>query len=211
MNRLFFTAILIFSAFAASAQAKGYAPVKDVKSFQTALSKSNAAIQTISSDFSQTKNLSLLSDKIKSKGKFYFKKEDKVRIEYISPYYYLLVMNGGQLMVKDEQKTTKVNTGNSKMMQSVNRVMIDCMKGTVFQNPDFVVTAYENGNNYLLSLVPANAAMKKMFRQIDVYMKKSNLDVNRLTMTEQNGDYTDMDFVNTQHNSSVNETLFKIK
>ena len=96
------------------------------------------------------RNLSLLSEKIKSKGKFYFKKEDKVRIEYTAPYAYLVVMNGGQLTIKDEQKTSKINTKNSKLMQSVNRIIIDCMRGTVFQNSDFKVSAYENGQNYLI-------------------------------------------------------------
>ena len=153
----------------------------------------------------------MLSDKIKSKGKFYFKKEDKVRIEYTSPYYYLLIMNGGQLIVKDDQKTSKINTRNSRTMQSVNRIIIDCMRGTVFQNPDFKVSAYENGQSYLLSLVPANEGMKQLFKQIDVYLAKNSFDVHRLTMTEQGGDYTDMDFTNTQHNIALNESLFKAK
>lgn len=206
-----FTCILLAGTFTLSAQPKGYTPVKNVTQFQQSLSKSNEAIQTISSDFVQVKNLSLLSEKIKSKGKFYFKKEDKVRIEYTSPYSYLMVMNGGQMMVKDEQKTSKINTKNSKTMQSVNRIMIDCMRGTVFQNPDFKVMAYESSNGYLLSLVPATDAMKKMFKQIDVYMDRKNFDVDRLTLTEVGGDYTDMDFVNTQHNAALNETLFKVK
>lgn len=153
----------------------------------------------------------MLAEKIKSKGKFYFKKEDKVRIEYTQPFSYLLVMNGGQLMVKDEQKTSKINTKNSKTMQSVNRIMVDCMRGTVFQNPDFKTAAYESGSTYLLSLTPANAAMKKMFSQIDVYMSRKNFDVDRLTMTETGGDFTDMDFTNTQHNVALNEALFKVK
>jgi outer membrane lipoprotein-sorting protein len=210
--RNFFLALLclIVTGFA-QAQPKGYEPVKNVSAFQQSLSKSNAAIQTIQSDFVQTKHLSLLADKIKSKGKFYFKKQDKVRIEYTSPYSYLLIMNGGQLIVKDEQKTNKINTRNSRTMQSVNRIIIDCMQGTVFQNPDFKVSVYENGQGYLLSLVPVGEGMKKMFKEIAVYLDKNSFDVHRLTMTEQGGDYTDMDFTNTQHNVSLNESLFKAK
>lgn len=211
MLKVFSTIFALFVGLALHAQPKGFQPVKNVAPFQAALSQANAAKQTIASDFSQVKNLSLLADKIKSKGKFYFKKEDKVRIEYTSPYSYLLVMNGGQLMVKDEQKSNKINTRNSKTMQSVNRVMIDCMRGTVFQNPDFKVTSYENGGTFLLSLVPVTEAMKKMFKQIDVYMDKKSFDVSRLTMTENGGDYTDMDFSNTQHNIALNESLFKVK
>ena len=206
-------AVLSFTCFAAvaTAQPKGFHPVSNVPVFQQSLAKNTAAIQTIQSDFVQTKHLSLLSDKIISKGKFYYHKEDKVRIEYITPFQYLLVMNAGQIMVKDEQKTSKINTRNSKAMQSVNRIMIDCMRGTVFTNPDFKVAAYENGTDYLLSLVPANDAMRKMFKQIDVYLGKNNYDVDRLTMTEQGGDYSDMDFTHTQHNTTLNDALFKVK
>lgn len=211
MHKLIFTALSVGCFFMAAAQPKGFKPVANVPAFQQSLSKSTASIQSIQSDFVQTKHLSLLADKITSKGKFYYRKEDKVRIEYTTPYQYLLVMNAGQIMVKDEQKTSKINTRNSKTMQSVNRIMIDCMRGTVFANTDFKVTAFESGSNYLLSLVPANETMKKMFRQIDVYLAKGSLDVDRLTMTEQGGDFTDMDFTKTQHNVALNEGLFKVR
>src|SRR5690606_22001547 len=204
MRKVFAILIALVTAGAGFAQPKGYMAVKDVSQFQTALSRANAAVNTVSSDFTQVKNLALLSDKITSKGKFYFKKEDKVRIEYTSPYSYLLVMNNGQIMVKDEQKTSKINTKNSKTMQSVNRIMIDCMRGTVLNNPDFKVSTFENGSSYLLSLIPATDAMKKMFKSIEVYLDKKSFDVDRLSMKEPGGDYTDMDFTNTQHNVALN-------
>jgi outer membrane lipoprotein-sorting protein len=193
------------------AQPKCFNPVANTVAIQQGLQKSTAALQSIQSDFSQTKHLSLLADKISSKGTFYYRKEDKVRIEYTTPFQYLVVMNGGQMMVKDEQKSTKVNTRNSKTMQSVNRIMLDCMRGTVFSNPDFRVTAFESGNNYLLSLIPANDAVKKLFKQIDVYLTRTSFDVDRLTMTEQGGDFTDMDFSHTQHNIALNDALFKVR
>lgn len=211
MHKLFFTALATVACLTGMAQPKGFRPLSNVPAFQQALSKNTSALQTIQSDFTQVKHLSLLSDKITSKGKFYYRKEDKIRIEYTTPFQYLLVMNGGQIMVKDEQKTSKINTRNSKTMQSVNRIMIDCMRGSVFSNTDFKVTAYENGADYLLSLVPANEAMKKMFKSIDVYLAKSSLDVDRLTMTETGGDYTDMDFSRTQHNVALNDALFKVR
>ena len=211
MRKVFILLLCVMMGVAAWAQPAGYKAMKDINAFRQALAKSNAAKQTIASDFTQTKNMALLEEKIKSKGKFYFKKEDKVRIEYTSPYSYLLVMNGGQIMVKDEQKTSRINTKGSQTMQSVNRVMVDCMQGSVFSNSDFKVSAYENGNTYLLSLQPVTPVMKKMFRSIDVYMDKKGLDVDRLTMTEKGGDYTDMDFSNTKHNVALNEALFKVK
>ncbi|HEY9178779.1 MAG TPA: outer membrane lipoprotein carrier protein LolA [Flavipsychrobacter sp.] len=203
--------VLLFLTVDAVAQPEGYKPLADLSRFKTELAKSNASITNISSDFKQVKNLSLLAEKIHSKGKFYFKKPDMVRIEYTEPYYYLMVMNGSKMMVKDEQKSNKINAGNSKMMQSVNRVMVDCMQGTVFSNPDFKTTAFQDGKHYLLRLTPATSDMKKLFEQIDVYMNKSGMDVVKLVMTESGGDYTSMEFYNTKHNLSLNETLFKVR
>lgn len=205
------TAFFAITAIDALAQPAGYIALKNTGALKDALAKSNAGTQTIASDFTQVKNMALLKEKIKSKGRFYFKKEDKVRIEYTAPYSYLMVMNGSQMLVKDEQKSNKINTGGSKLLQSVNRIMIDCMRGTMFQNPDFKVTALENGANYLLQLTPVNAAMKKMFSGIEVYMDKKTLDVNQLVMMEQGGDNTTMAFSNTRHNTSLNDQLFKAK
>jgi outer membrane lipoprotein-sorting protein len=203
--------VLLCISVISKSQPKGFTQVKAITTFQASLSKSNTAIQTITSDFTQTKNMALLAEKIKSKGKFYFKKEDKVRIEYTTPYTYLLVMNKGQIMVKDEQKTSKVNTRNSKTMQSVNRIMMDCMRGTVLTNPDFKATVFENANEYLVSLSPTTDAMKKMFQNIDVYLGKKGFDVTRLVMKEEGGDLTEMNFINTKHNTPLDEALFKVK
>lgn len=211
MNKLLATLLFVTLVTGAFAQPKGFTAIKNAAAFQTVLSKANSTVKTISSDFSQTKNMALLSEKIKSKGKFYFMKEDKVRIEYISPYTYLLVMNKGQILVKDEQKTSKISTRNSKTMQSVNRIMMDCMRGTVLSNPDFKATVYENSVSYLVSLSPNTADMKKMFQDIEVYLSKGNFDVNRLVMKENGGDLTDMLFTNTLHNTGLNENLFKVK
>src|SRR6478736_13168 len=152
IRSVFLLIVCFFCTLSLYAQPKGYKQISNVPAFQQSLAKSTAALQTLQSDFVQTKHLSLLSDKIISKGKFYYRREDKVRIEYITPFQYLLVMNGGQIMIKDEQKTSHINARTSKMLQSVNRIMIDCMRGSVFSNPDFKVSAYENGDGYLLSL-----------------------------------------------------------
>ena len=202
--------LLMFSA-AAPAQPKGFRSVQNTAALQQALQQSTASVQSISSDFSQTKHLSLLADKINSKGKFYYQRADKVRIEYTSPFHYLVVMNGGQMLVKDEQKSTQVNTRSSKTMQSVNRIMLDCMRGTVFSNPDFKVTAYENDGSYLLVMSPAHESMRKLFDEIDVYLDRNNYEVQRLNLKEPGGDFTEMNFSNTRHNVALNDALFKLR
>lgn len=213
LSRLFsLTLICIFFVMIAAAQApKGFTALSNTTSLQTALSAAARSTQTIASDFTQVKHMKMMNDKVSSKGKFYFKKEDKIRIEYTSPFQYLLIMNGGQILVKDENKSNKINTRNSKTMQSVNKVMMDCMRGTVFGNKDFVVKAFEARGQYLLQLSPANASMKGLFARIDVYIDRNDNSVSKLVMNENGGDYTDMNFTNKKTNTSLADALFSVR
>jgi outer membrane lipoprotein-sorting protein len=211
MRSPIFCVFFLLISIVARAQPKGYEPVPDLPQFQQRLAASTKALQSLQSDFVQTKQMALMAEKITSKGIFYYRKEDKVRIEYTSPFIYLLVMNAGQILVKDEQKSTRVNARGSKVMQSVNRIMVDCMRGSVFTNPDFNVTAFQNAKGYQLALIPASAAVKGMFTRIDVFLTKSALDVERLTMSEKGGDITQMDFKNQRKNTTLNDALFKVR
>ncbi len=211
MRKLQYTCIFLLFTATAFAQPKGYKAVADLGAFQQQLARATGTLQSLRSDFVQTKNMSMLADKIISKGVFYYMRTDKVRIEYTSPFSYLFIMNAGQILVKDEQKSTRINAKNSKTLQSVNRIMLDCMRGTVFGNPDFKVAAYENTSGYLLSMTPVSTAMKGAFSQIDVYLHKGSFDVNRLSMTEQGGDLTQMDFTNSRKNTNLPDALFKVR
>lgn len=190
---------------------KGFSAVVNTASLQSSLANSAKSTQTISSDFSQVKHMKMMNDKVNSKGKFYFKREDKIRIEYTNPFQYLLVMSGGQIMVRDENKTNKINTRNSKTMQSVNKVMMDCMRGTVFGNKDFAVKAFENKAQYMMQLTPANSSMKSLFARIDVYIEKADNSVSKLVMNENGGDYTEMVFNNRKINTALADALFSIR
>lgn len=191
--------------------AQGFNAVKDVANFKTNFSKASAAMLSIESDFVQVKNLSLLKDKLTSKGKFFYKKENKVRIEYQSPYKYCMVINDKQMTVKDEQKTSNYNTRSNKMMQSINGIMLDCMRGTVYNNKDFNTTVLESNKEYQLQLNPSTSVMKKMFSRIEVYLDKKTFQVLRLNMVEVGGDNSLMTFSNTVLNKTLSDALFSLK
>ena len=93
-------------------QYPGYKPFTNSESFKQSFTKASQATQSIQCTFMQEKNLSMLSDKIVSTGKFWFKRENKVRMEYEKPSYYLLVINGSNIKTKDGQKEN--HSGNDQ-------------------------------------------------------------------------------------------------
>lgn len=153
----------------------------------------------------------MLQDKVKSKGKFHFMQPDKIRIEYTEPFKYLLVMSGGNVLINDGHKTTRMNIRNNDAMQSVNQVLMDCMRGTVFSNKDFSTNALESSTQYKIVLEPKSAEIKKILSGIDIYLDKSNMQVVKLIMKEKSGDETNMIFSNTQNNTPIDNALFRIR
>lgn len=200
--------ILYWAVIPSTAQPKGFTAVQNINTLQQNLVKNNNATQSISSDFNQVKVMKMLNDKVISKGKFYYKKANRIRIEYNTPFQYLLIMNGGSIIVKDETKISKINMRGSKSLQSANKIMMDCMTGTVFSNKDFSVKSFENNSQYLLQLTPVAASMKSLFSRIDIYLEKSDYSVSKLILNESGGDYTDMSFINRKKNVALNDALF---
>jgi outer membrane lipoprotein-sorting protein len=71
----------------------GFKPVKDTLSLKEKINRISKETASLESDFVQVKTLSMLSEKITSKGHFCFKKDNLLRWEYVSPYTYIIVIN----------------------------------------------------------------------------------------------------------------------
>src|SRR4051812_25981315 len=72
----------------AQAQHPGYTQLIDLTKFKQQFAEVSQKTNSIKSDFTQEKSLSMLSDKITSKGKFWYRKPDMLRMEYTQPFNY---------------------------------------------------------------------------------------------------------------------------
>ena len=100
---------LLLLTITSSAQYTGFKPVEDLASFKKQFSVEAKKITSIKSNFVQEKNLGMLAEKITSKGKFWFKKDNLVRMEYNQPFQYLMVINNDRVFVKEGDKENKVS------------------------------------------------------------------------------------------------------
>src|SRR3989304_2218864 len=76
-------------------------PLKDVPGFRARLETLSDKVSTIESDFIQEKSLSVLANTIVSRGHFWYKKENNIRWEYVSPYKYLIIITNNQIFIKE--------------------------------------------------------------------------------------------------------------
>lgn len=202
---------MLISGLTAGAQYKGYKPVADINGFKSSFTAASQKIRSIRSDFVQEKNLSLLSEKIVSRGKFWFRKENMVRMEYQHPFSYLMIISGNDVYVKDGQKENKVSTKSNKLFQKINRLTVDCVQGTVFTNPDFTVKAFENSQQYLVEMIPVAKGLTDFFSRILVTVDRKDFSVANINMMEQGGDNTLIIFQQKEINVSIADAVFAHK
>lgn len=202
-------AALLFGMLA-NAQYPGYTPVADPAKFKTDLSAATQKTASIKSDFVQEKQLAMLSEKIISKGNFWFKKDSRVRMEYNQPFKYLMILNKDKVYVKDGQKESRVSTRSNRLFQQINRIMIDCMQGTMLGNTDFKTRIFENRNSALVELSPVTKGLKELFKSINVVVDKKDFSVTSIEMKELSGDHTIIRFTNKEPNASINDSMFTV-
>ncbi len=210
MYKLLLLFLFIGGGISFKAQYTGYTPLTDLSKFKELFSVEAQKVISIKSDFVQEKNLSMLSEKITSQGKFWFKKDSRVRMEYTKPFTYLMIINKDKVFVKDGQKQNTISTKSNKLFQQINKITVDCVQGTVLTNPDFSTRVFENKTAYLVELSPVSKNLKEFFKTIVVIVDKKDYSVTNIEMNENSGDNTIIHFVNKEMNTNLPDALFAI-
>ena len=211
MRRIQLMMMLLAGFMSIQGQYPGFKPVEDLNRFKEIFSSATKNTQTIKSDFIQEKSLSMLSEKIVSNGKFWFKKNNQVRMEYTKPFQYLMIINENNIYVKDGQKENKISARSNKLFQQINKITMDCIQGTVFNNPEYKIIAFENNQSFLIELTPSSKALREFFKNINIFVSKKDYSVIKLELMEQSGDKTIITYLNKELNTNLPDALFAIK
>lgn len=202
---------LVCIAFSGQAQKTGYTIVQNIDQFKKDFAVQHAKLNTIRSSFTQEKTLTLLTEKIVSTGDFWFKRNDKIRIEYKTPYRYVLIIDGDQMITRDDKNESHINTSSSKLFKQVNRIIIDCVQGSILNSKDFSIKVFENKNAFLVQLTPNVKTIKEFFQTITLRLDKNDYSVSELELLEQGGDVTGMRFSNKQLNTPISDAVFTVQ
>jgi outer membrane lipoprotein-sorting protein len=135
----------------------------------------------------------------------------KVRIEYTSPFAYLIVINGEKLWIKDGKKVTRINNGAGNPFSKINNVLLNTLQGNFENIKGFDANYLENKKQYLLELTPTETDTKKLFKKITVYLNHETLEILRMDMLEKSGDITKMVFTNTELNIPIADEVFVVR
>jgi outer membrane lipoprotein-sorting protein len=214
MNRFIavFPGLLLTFITGLSQVQESFRPMKDPDLFREKLLTASASINSIASDFTQEKNLSVLSEKIISKGRFCFKKENNIRWEYTEPYKYLIIIADNKMLMRDEKTKKQMDMQSNPLFQQMNKFISGCIQGDILQDDnDFAKAYFENDRNYYVKLSPKADKMRQMINEVHIWFDKNDLSVTSLRMVESGNDYTQINFVNKILNAEISPEKFSFK
>jgi outer membrane lipoprotein-sorting protein len=203
--------LCVFSVYKSYSQA-GFTIMKNPQQFRRSLAETTQATNTIESKFIQEKNLSVISEKIITRGKFYFKKENKLRWEYTDPFRYLIIMNGDKVLIKDEKKENRFDAASNKIFTEINSIMVGSIRGTILnENKKYKIDFHESSEFNLVKLSPLSQQLKGYISEIRIFFNKENYAVSRLEIEEPSGDFTKIEFPGLKINTPVSDENFSVR
>jgi outer membrane lipoprotein-sorting protein len=206
-----FTLILGLFSIPALAQKQGFKAVTNETNFRQKMEATTLATESIVSDFEQEKQLSFMEEPIVSSGQFFFKKNQKIRWEYLQPFSYIVILNGSDLLINDEGNKNEMDLKGNKTFQEINATITNSLQGDVWgTTKDFTPILLENEALYLIQLTPQTDQMSEYLTKIEVYFNKKNHQLEQVILFENGEDFTKIAFKNQLINSEIEDALFKL-
>lgn len=203
--------ILFISVTALSAQ-EDRIPLISVSAFQERLKKEAAAINSIESDFTQEKYMDVFEEKVISEGRFYYKQENKIRMDYTRPLEYRIIINGTKLKMVSEGKSSVVDLGSNPMMNEMKGMLSACMIGDLqSMNTSYQLEYFETPDTYIVRIRPVSKSVQAYIDHILITFGKKDLSVQKLRLAENAKDYTEYRFTGKKYNTLTNDEKFVIR
>ena len=177
-----------------------------------AITQAASAMKTMQCDFTQTKHLKMLNDKMTSKGRMYYQQTNRLRWEYTSPYSYTFILNDDKVLLKNKQRNDVIDVNKNKLFREIARIMMNSVVGTsLTDDKSFKSTIATNGNEWIASLLPQRKDMKQLFQKIILHFNRTNAMVKQVELIERNGDKTVIELNNIRTNEKISADMFTIR
>lgn len=184
-------------------------PAASPEKVKQAFMNMNQSMQSFSSDFKQSKELSFMNKPLISTGKFYYQKEDKLRWEYLEPIQYLMLINGEQIRIKEDGKVKNYSSSVNEIFKTVKEIILGCISGDILNNPDYSASYFENNELFEVSLQPKKKELQSFMKEVHIYIKRDKNTLSHLVLVDGSGDKTTIEFISPSINQTIPAAVFE--
>lgn len=180
---------------------------QELKTFKQRVEKETKSLNSLRTDFEQSKHMEFLSNDIQSKGKMYLKSDGALKWEYTSPNVYSVIFQNNTILINDNGKKSTVS-GEQDMFKKINHLIAGSVSGKLFDDKEFDINYFKSGNNIVVKLVPNSKTLKKYISEVHLYFPMTESTVSKVKLIEPSGDYTLITFINKELNVQIDPRIF---
>ncbi|MCX7830783.1 MAG: outer-membrane lipoprotein carrier protein LolA [Acidobacteria bacterium] len=181
------------------------------KDFLEKIQKFQEKIETVKVSFTQTNDFKMLKSPEVFKGTIYIKKPNKALYLYESPQKLYYLVKDGELLVYNPQKKEAV-------VQDVERYQTKIMKYMGAELPfkelekkfDSEMSP-EDDKIVHLSFFPKKKSLQKKLSSLDFWVDEEALTIQRIELSETEGDKVVFEFKNWIINPELEDKVFEVK
>ncbi|MCF4101634.1 outer membrane lipoprotein carrier protein LolA [Gillisia sp. M10.2A] len=200
--------LLLFISITGFAQ-EAHLPEVEITEFKEKVAHRAENLETLSSDFVQTKYMELMEEAVSSSGKLYYKSPNILKWEYATPYSFKLLFKEGKLYINDDGDKSVTNLNSNKLFEKLITLISGSINGKLLEDKqNFEITYSKIGNLVTARIVPKDENLRQMFNQIILVFNQEYL-VNSVKLMEESGDYTKIVFKNSRLNLKLVDSLFE--
>jgi outer membrane lipoprotein-sorting protein len=169
-----------------------------------------AGVETMTVDFTQTRELPMFEDKLVSEGICYFQAPESLRWEYILPFRTLLIYRDGRAAKFD------IIDGNLRripqpddLIAAVMGEILDWMKGDFEASAEqYDIAVYELPDTWTLVFTPKSEDFAEFISAITLVFDRETAFIRTVTLTGAMEDTLVLAFSNQVNNRSLDSRLF---
>lgn len=178
-----------------------------MQEFKTDLKALNKDVSSIKCQFVQTREISVLADKVDKSGVFYFLYPGNILLTYDDGDYTKITEEFLEIKSRGKISTTKVSS--NPMLKNISTVMSACINAD-FSNiaKVFTIDARERENEWIVTLAPQRGKAASKIANIVLEFEKEGMSLDKLILKEKSGDSTIYTFSHKQFNIHIDNVLF---
>ena len=209
MRKILLSCLLVFLSPCLPMMGQTKLTAEQQKQIVEKIDKASSAMKTMQCDFTQTKRMKMLSKDMQLKGVMYFKRPDKLRWQYTSPYDYTFIMNGDKVQIKSMKSTKNIDVQQNKMFRQITNIILSSITGgTLRTSADFTVELWQQDKSYFVKLYPKKKELKQLYQYLEIWFDPALTKVSTVKMMEKTGDMTIVNLLNTKYGVTINEKMF---
>lgn len=186
---------------------QSFKPVKDTLAMKTMFRQKAMETKSIKAKFTETKLSPYLKETQQGKGLLYFERDRKLRWEKTLPQSFIFLSVGEKSSIFEQGKQLQA-VGSDKISEGIREMMNALLDGSFLDGKGFSQAFHENETTYQILLTPVYKQLAKVFKNIELRFRKTDLALSMMVFDEKSGGKTTFVFSEQGFNSDIDDSFF---